>query len=179
MKVDLNGNFEVPAAAKETFAFITTPARFAPVLPYFKDLKDVAERSFVVVLEVGVPQIRGLVEVKTELVDVHPPERAIYNVRGRHALGMMDSIMTFEVAATSSGSNVKWRTESIISGTLVSLANGILIPLAKRQINALVASVRDSLSGVGELPQAKPERIMSRGASSLRGLFGSAKGGVG
>ena len=37
MKINLNGEFEVSAPAEETFAFISTPHRFAPVLPYFKD----------------------------------------------------------------------------------------------------------------------------------------------
>ena len=40
MKINLNGDFEVSASPEETFAFITTPNRFAPVLPYFKDVEE-------------------------------------------------------------------------------------------------------------------------------------------
>ena len=69
MKVDLNGDFEVAAAAATTFAFITTPESFAPVLPYFRELKDISNRKFTIVLEVGVPQIRGTAEVTAELIE--------------------------------------------------------------------------------------------------------------
>jgi uncharacterized protein len=179
MKINLNGDFEVSASPEETFAFITTPNRFAPVLPYFKELKNAAETSFTVVLEIGVPQIRGLVEVSTELVEQRPPERAVYTARGRHTLGMMDSVLMFDVASATGGSTVMWQTESVVSGTLVSLANGILLPLAKRQIKSLVASVRTSLNGMEDAPQAKSPGTLSRGASSLRGLFDSVTGNGG
>ena len=175
MKVDLNGEFEVAAKPNETFAFITTPESFAPVLPYFRELKDVSGRTFTVVLEIGVPQIRGAVEVNAELVETRAPEHALYNVKGRHALGMMDSIMTFSVAPTQSGSVVIWKTESTVSGTLASLAQGILLPLAKRQINSLVKSVHEALGGAEATTRAKPENILGRSAKSLRGLFGKTE----
>jgi carbon monoxide dehydrogenase subunit G len=171
MKISLNGEFEVSASPEEAFAFISTPNRFAPVLPYFKDLKNAAEGSFVVVLEIGVPQIRGIVEVNTLLIEQRPPEHLVYKARGHHPLGMIDSMLMFDVAPRSNGSIVRWQTESVVSGTLVSLANGILLPLAKRQIKSLVASVRASLDGT-EASASPP----STSGSLLRGLFGSAAG---
>jgi uncharacterized protein len=165
MKISLNGEFEVSASPEEAFAFISTPNRFAPVLPYF------AEGSFVVVLEIGVPQIRGIVEVNTLLIEQRPPEHLVYKARGHHPLGMIDSMLMFDVAPRSNGSIVRWQTESVVSGTLVSLANGILLPLAKRQIKSLVASVRASLDGT-EASASPP----STSGSLLRGLFGSAAG---
>jgi uncharacterized protein len=171
MKISLNGEFEVSASPEEAFAFISTPNRFAPVLPYFKDLKNAAEGSFVVVLEIGVPQIRGIVEVNTLLIEQRSPEHLVYKARGHHPLGMIDSMLMFDVAPRSNGSIVRWQTESVVSGTLVSLANGILLPLAKRQIKSLVASVRASLDGT-EASASPP----STSGSLLRGLFGSAAG---
>jgi uncharacterized protein len=172
MKINLNGEFEVSAQPEETFAFISTPNRFAPVLPYFKDLKNATQDSFIVVLEVGVPQIRGIVEVNTLLVEQRPPEHVVYKARGHHPLGMMDSMLMFHVAPTANGSIVRWQTESVVSGTLVSLANGILLPLAKRQIKSLIASVRASLDDT----EASASPTPSSGGSLLRGLFGSAAG---
>jgi carbon monoxide dehydrogenase subunit G len=175
MKIYLNGEFEVSAPPEETFAFIATPDRFAPVLPYFKELKNNVE-GFIVVLEVGVPQVRGIVEVDTLLVEQQPSEHVVYKARGHHALGMMDSVLTFDVAPTTNGSIVRWQTKSTISGTLVSLANGILLPLAKRQIKSLVASVQASLGATGESAAPRSPTMLSRSRTSLRGLFGSAAG---
>jgi carbon monoxide dehydrogenase subunit G len=173
MKVDLDGEFGVAATADETFAFITDPERFAPILPYFKKLTVAQDRKFTVVLEVGVPQIRGTAEVDAELVEEQAPQRAVYSVKGRHTLGMMDSTMTFSIAAaTPSGSKVTWRTESVVSGTLVSLAQGILLPLAKRQIRSLAASVGEVLGSTDAAASPRPSSMPARGATSLRGLFG-------
>ena len=175
MKINLNGEFETPAPPEETFAFISTPERFAPVLPYFKELQNAAE-GFIVILEVGVPQIRGIVEVNTMLVEQQPPEHVVYKSRGHHTLGMIDSVLTFDVAPTANGSIVRWQTESVVSGTLVSLANGILLPLSKRQIKSLVASAQASLGGTDQSASPRSPTMLSRGSSSLRGLFGSAAG---
>lgn len=175
MNVDLDGEFDTASSAEETFAFITTPERFAPVLPYFKGLDVKDRRHFTVTLEVGVPQIRGRADVEAELVESETPSRAVYAIKGRHALGMMDSRMTFTVAPNdgTAGAHVTWTTQSVVSGTLASLAQGILLPLAKRQIKSLVQAVRVKLGGEEEQPAPS---LVSRGTSSLRGLFGKSTG---
>lgn len=177
MNVDLDGEFDTASSVEETFAFITTPGRFAPVLPYFKGLDVKDERHFTVTLEVGVPQIRGRADVEAELVESRTPSHAVYSIKGRHALGMMDSRMTFTVTpkdeSAAAGAHVVWTTQSVVSGTLASLAQGILLPLAKRQIKSLVQAVRVELGGEEEKPAPS---LVSRGTSSLRGLFGKSTG---
>lgn len=145
MKVELADQFEVKTAPADTFAFLTDPERFAPLLPYFKELKDVQPDAFTVGLEVGIPQLRGRVDVDVTLVESVAPERATYKSSGRHALGMVDSELAFSVAPSGTGSTVRWQSASVVNGTLASLAQGILIPLAKRQIRALVKTCQDRL----------------------------------
>ncbi len=145
MKVELADQFEVTTAPADTFAFLTDPQRFAPLLPYFKELKDVEPGAFTVGLEVGIPQLRGRVDVDVKLVESVAPERAAYKSSGRHALGMVDSELAFSVAPSGTGSMVRWQSASVVNGTLASLAQGILIPLAKRQIKALVKTCQDRL----------------------------------
>ena len=99
MKVELADQFEVTTAPADTFAFLTDPQRFAPLLPYFKELKDVQPGAFTVGLEVGIPQLRGRVDVDVKLVESVAPERATYKSSGRHALGMVDSELCFQRGA--------------------------------------------------------------------------------
>ena len=77
-----------------------------------------------------------------------------------------------ETAAGLAGTKVSWRTESVVSGTLVSLAQGILLPLAKRQIRSLAASVGEVLGSTDAAPSPRPSSMLARSATSLRGLFG-------
>ena len=145
MKVDLADKFDVTTGPAETFAFLTDPQLFAPLLPYFKELKDVRPGAFTVGLEVGIPQVRGRVDVAVKLVESVEPERATYKSSGRHALGMVDSELAFSVVPNGEGSTVCWQSSSVVNGTLASLAQGILVPLAKRQIRLLVKTCQDRL----------------------------------
>lgn len=145
MKVELADAFDVTTAPAETFAFLTDPKRFAPLLPYFKDLKDVQPDAFTVGLEIGIPQIRGRFDVDVKLVESVAPERATYKSSGRHALGVVDSELGFSVVESGGGSTVRWHSASVVNGMLASLAQGILIPLAKRQIKLLVKTWQDHL----------------------------------
>jgi carbon monoxide dehydrogenase subunit G len=145
VKIELADQFEVTAATVETFAFLTDPQRFAPILPFFKELKDVQPDAFTVELEVGIPQVRGRVTIEVKLVESVAPDRASYKSSGRHALGIVDSELEFSVAANGTGSIVRWHSASIVNGTLASLAQGILVPLAKRQIKLLVRACQDRL----------------------------------
>jgi carbon monoxide dehydrogenase subunit G len=146
MKISLNDEFVVAVSPQRAFTFITTPNSFAPILPYFKELRDVADKHFVVVLEVGIPQVRGLVEVTVDLTHAEPPHSIAYRTRGRHTLGMIDQTISFMLSQIETGTKVVWQTESVVSGTLASLARGILLPLAKRQIKSLVAAVQQALN---------------------------------
>nr|WP_155249191.1 SRPBCC domain-containing protein [Mesorhizobium loti] len=174
MKVDMDGNFEVTASPAETFAFITEPRTFAPILPYFKELHSVEGDGFGVLLEVGVPQIRGRADVAARRIESVPNERVVYTINGRHALGMIDARMTFAIEPIEAGSRVNWTSEGTVSGTLASLAQGILLPLARRQVKSLVVAVQKEL-GVVQLEPAASPSLMKRSVSSMKGLFGAAR----
>jgi carbon monoxide dehydrogenase subunit G len=145
VKVELADEFNVTTSPADTFAFLTDPERFALLLPYFKELKDVQPGAFTVGLEIGIPQVRGRVDVDVKLVECIAPERATYRSSGRHALGVVDSELGFSVTPSGTGSTVHWQSASVVNGTLASLAQGILVPLAKRQIKLLVRSCQDRL----------------------------------
>lgn len=145
MKVQLSDQFCVAAEPSETFAFLTEPRHFAPLLPYFRELKNVRPGAFTVGLEVGIPQLRGRVDVDVKLIECVAPEHALYKSSGRHALGMIDSETSFSVVATGEGSTVTWQSCSLVSGTLASLAQGMLVPLAARQIKLLVSACQERL----------------------------------
>jgi carbon monoxide dehydrogenase subunit G len=167
MKVELDGTFEVATPPEESFGFLTDPMRFAPLLPYFQELKDVGDDDFTVILAIGVPQIRGRAEVQVKLVEKAFPLRATYTSRGRHALGMIDSDLGFTLQSVAVGSSVSWSSVSIVNGTLASLAQGILVPLAKRQIKSLVQSFQDALQSSGSGTRAAGG--LGRGTPSMPG----------
>lgn len=167
MKFKYDGTFKVNRSAKEAYDFLISPNEFAPLLPFFKELKDVSAESFTLVLEIGIPQMRGKAEVKVNRVPQAETAAllAAYTASGRHSLGMVDSQLNYSVAPVSDGeSEVTWLCESLVSGTLASLAQGILAPLARRNIDQMIKSVQRELNG--EAPEQKVglwARISGRG----------------
>lgn len=148
MKIELAGTFDVIAPVSEAYGFLTDPSRFAPLLPMFKELSGVEADRFRVVLDVGMPQIRGKAEANVVFVERHPDQRAVMRSTMRHALGMADSDMSFDLVPEGAGSRVSWRCSSTVRGTLASLASGILAPLARRNVDAMIASVQEELGAV-------------------------------
>jgi carbon monoxide dehydrogenase subunit G len=145
MKLDLSGDFEVQASPAAAYAFLMDPHRLAPLLPMFKELSAVHEEGFTVVLEMGVPQVRGRVEAVVKRLDCIQDQRARFDCRGRHALGMADTLLAFELTPRGTGSCIRWECQSIVRGTLASLANGVLAPLAKRNVASMIEVLKAEL----------------------------------
>jgi carbon monoxide dehydrogenase subunit G len=188
MKLDLSGDFDVQASPAAAYAFLMDPHRMAPLLPMFKELSAVHDEGFTVVLEVGVPQIRGRVEAVVKRLECLQDQRAQFDCRGRHTLGMADTLLAFELIPEGGGSRIRWQCQSIVRGTLASLANGVLAPLAKRNIASMIEVLKVELGprtpapavGAAAAPSAAgsdPARTpgaWQRLVRWLRSLFGRA-----
>lgn len=174
-----------PAAA---YAFLMDPHRMAPLLPMFKELSAVHDEGFTVVLEMGVPQVRGRVEAVVKRLECIRDQRARFDCRGRHALGMADTHLAFELTPQGTGSCIRWECQSIVRGTLASLANGVLAPLAKRNIASMIEVLKVELGprDRAPVPSAAPTAAHDSAASThtpglgqallnwLRSIFGRA-----
>lgn len=150
MKLDLQGNFEVGAAPETTWALLTDPEKFAPLLPMYCEHRWLEDGRFVVVLEVGVPQVKGRMEAQVRMQSVTPSREAKFISSARHALGMADSEVVFKLEPQGTATLVQWTSTTLVRGTLASLANGILRPLAARNVNLLIEALRQALAAPGQ-----------------------------
>lgn len=159
MKISYDGTFTANQSPEDVYQFLITPQKYAPLMPFFKELKDVEDDGFTLVMEIGIPQLRGKAEVKVSRLPSENSDllQANYNASGKHSLGMVDSLVSYTVTSAGEGkSDVKWRCDSVVSGTLASLAQGIMAPLAKRNIDQMVKSVQRALNGGTEAEAEKP-----------------------
>ncbi len=170
MKLALDGDFLVSSSPADTYLFLTSPERFAPLLPMFKELKNVEEDAFEVVMEVGVPQIKGKAQVQVRFSEKVEAERASLTSQVRHALGMADAQLAFLLAPYHEGTKVRWTCDSTVRGTLASVASGILSPLAKKNVKAMIASVQNELGALEAPPEAADVTAESEGASAKKSL---------
>lgn len=150
MKLDLQGDFEVGAAPEAAWALLTDPEKFAPLLPMYCEHRWLEDGRFVVVLEVGVPQVKGRMEAQVRMHPITPWREAKFISSARHALGMADSEVVFRLDPQGSATLVRWTSTTLVRGTLASLANGILRPLAARNVNLLIDALRQALAVPGQ-----------------------------
>lgn len=97
-------------------------------------------------VSVGVAHIRGIAETKMELAEAQPPNRATYKGQGSLAGGSITMTASFNLAPSGSGTRVQWNGEAQIFGRLASIAGGLLEPLAKKNLQKLIDSLRTALS---------------------------------
>lgn len=166
MNIDLEGRFDVNADRSVVFGYITDPHRFGPLLPYFREIKDVGPEFFRLGLEVGVPQIRGTADVHVNVVELVPDQLARYRSTTKMALGVVDSDLSFRLEAAGAGTAVVWQTRSKVRGNLASIAGGILVPLARRNINAVIESLQAALGVMPQAVAAAPANVASPGGGA-------------
>lgn len=147
MKLDLNGSFEVPSTMDETWSLLTDPDRMVPLLPMYREHRLIEAGRFSVILEVGVPQVKGKVEAQVQMHTQVPGRQALFVSSAKHVLGMADSEISFDLEKLNHGTQVRWTSATVVRGTLASLANGLLEPLARRNVQAMIDALSQALAG--------------------------------
>lgn len=146
MALDFDGEFEVEKSPDEVYEFLTDPERFAPLLPDFEDLELHENGSFTIEVKVGVSHISGTASVELDLVEDDQPKHALYRGSGTVVGGSVDLEAGFDLEEVNSGSTlVKWRGQPDVSGKIVSMAGGLLKPIAKKNIEKTIGRLRDEM----------------------------------
>ena len=148
MAITFEGHFDVASPRADVYAFLADPRQFAPCLPTFHALEVRDERTAEVTVRVGVGKIRGNAAVLLSLRADEPPVRAAYEGKGRIMGSAFTMATTFDLAAgEQGGTRVNWRGELSLFGALVGLAGGLIRPVARKDIERMVASLQAALGG--------------------------------
>ena len=145
MAITFQGEFQVKPTPEEAYDFLTDPNKFGPLLPDFEGLTVEDATHFTVKARVGISHIRGTAEVKMHLTEAERPRRAAYVGRGSVAGGSVELKAGFDLEACNGGTRVVWKGEAQIFGRLMSVAGGLLEPLAKKNVQKLIDGLQRSL----------------------------------
>lgn len=145
MAIKFSGQFEVKRTPEQVYDFLTDPQKFAPLLPEFKGLAVQDPTHFTVKVNVGISYIKGVADVKMELVQADRPSRAQYKGQGSVAGGNVSMIAGFDLIPNAEGTKVEWQGEAQVFGRLISVAGGLLEPLGKKNIQKLIDGLQAAL----------------------------------
>ena len=142
----LEGEFTIGKKREEVFDFLTDPNRFAPLLPDFEGMTIQDGRQFTVNVKVGISHIRGTASVQLELTEAERPQRAVYQGKGSVSGGSVNMTASFDLAEQGDGTQVNWKADAQLFGKLISVAGGVLNPLAKKNVQKLIDGLQKALS---------------------------------
>ena len=154
MAFSFGGEFEVPRPQAEVYAFLTDPQKFCPLLPDFQSMTVQDPTHFNVKINMGISHIRGVADVKMELAQAESPTRAQYKGQGSIAGGTVTMTAAFDLAPAAGGTKVSWKGDAQVFGRIISMAGGLLEPLAKKNIQKLIDSLKNALSAGAPVQQA-------------------------
>jgi carbon monoxide dehydrogenase subunit G len=146
MAISQSGEFTVARGREEVFAFLTDANRFAPLLPDLESVEVQDAKHSTVRVKVGVAHIRGTARVQLELAESEPPRRAVYRGKASVAGGTATLVASFALEASGNATRVTWQGEAQLYGPLISVAGGLLEPLAKKNIARMIDGLRQALS---------------------------------
>lgn len=147
MGIKFSGEFATDRSAEAVFDFLSDPSKFGPLLPEFQSMTVLDATHFVVKVGVGVSHIRGTAEIRMELSEADRPRRAQYKGHGSAVGSQVTVIAGFDLSPAAAGSKVNWQGEANIFGKLASMAGGMLEPLARKNLQALVNGLQSALNG--------------------------------
>ena len=142
----LEGEFTIGKKREDVFDFLTDPNRFAPLLPDFEGMTIQDGRQFTVNVKVGISHIRGTASVQLELTEAERPQRAVYQGKGSVSGGSVNMTASFDLAEQGDGTQVNWKADAQLFGKLISVAGGVLNPLAKKNVQKLIDGLQKALS---------------------------------
>ena len=146
MAIKFSGEFEVRKTPEQVYDFLTDPQKFAPLLPDYQGMTVEDSTHFTVRVNVGISYIKGVADVKMELTESERPKRAQYKGQGAVAGGNTSILAGFDLSPTGNGTKVNWQGEAQIFGRLMSVAGGLLDPVAKKNIKKLIDGLEAALT---------------------------------
>jgi len=84
-----DGSFVVPVAKQKVYDFVMDPAKITSIFPDVQDVKVIDESNFTLKAKVGISFIRGMMDVKMNIVERTPPSFARMKAKGN---GMSSSV---------------------------------------------------------------------------------------
>jgi uncharacterized protein len=146
MAIKFSGDFEVKKTPEQVYDFLTDPQKFAPLLPDYEGMTVQDATHFTVQVKVGISHIKGTANVKMELAQAERPTRAQYKGQAAVPGGGATILAAFDLIPSETGTKVNWQGEAQVFGRLMSVAGGLLDPLAKKNIKRLIDALQAALT---------------------------------
>jgi len=146
--MELGGSFTVPADREYAYRFLVNPDQITSCLPDVEEVEIEDEDNFIVKAKVGVSFIRGIMEMKIQLLDKKEPESAKVLGKGAGLSSVVDMSTDFTLEESGSDeTTISWASTVAVGGKLASFGGGGLLErVAKKNVEKFVEGIQQGIS---------------------------------
>lgn len=146
MKLEYNGQEQIPAGPDAVWAFVNDPDKVAHCLPELLESTVIDPTHFEATVRVGVGPVRGKFKFKFEML----PDAAARRMALKATGGGFGSAMDLEAAAglapAGEGTTLNWSGTAVMRGPVAAIGGRVLDGQARKLIEQTFTNVRTSLT---------------------------------
>jgi hypothetical protein len=147
VKLQYNGQEQVPKSVEEVWAFVCDPEKIASCLPDVKQVTVHDQEHLDVVVGVGLGPVKGNFKFKIAL----EPDRANSRMNVKISGGGLGSAVDLNAGADlkdngDGSTTLDWGGEAVMRGPVAAVGGRVLDAQAQKLISATFANVRERLS---------------------------------
>jgi uncharacterized protein len=147
VKLDYNGQEQIPVSPDVVWAFVTDPDKVAHCLPDLLESTVLDATHFHATVRVGVGPVRGKFKFKFELQPDAGAKRIGIKATGGGFGSVVDLVAGADVVAAGAAATLDWKGEAQMRGPVAAVGGRVLDGQARKLIEQTFANVRTALSG--------------------------------
>jgi len=155
LPVTHSGTFLACCHAEAAFDLLSTPDRFAPLLPDYESMEQQDATHFTMRTVLAIGQIHGHINLTMELREASRPYRVGYRGQGIIAGGTLSFELDFRIAPVNRKTEIQWCGEVRLNGPLVFMAGDLVDTMSRQNFERMAESLRRSLEALS--PSASAE----------------------
>ena len=143
-----DGSFEVPVARQKVYDFVTDPSKISSIFPDVQDVKIIDKDNIALKAKVGISFIRGMMDVKLNIVEHNPPGFTRMKAKGNGLSSSveLENTFTIEESGGGKGSVVKWAADAKIAGLMASVGSRLIDAAAQKYVAEIIGSLKEKLA---------------------------------
>ena len=140
-----SGTFVVRCDPEAAFNLLSTPERFAPLLPDLESMtmQDATHFTIRTLLDIG--RINGRINLSMELSEASRPHRVGYRGHGVIAGSPLQFELGFRITPVDGMTEIQWHGEVRLNGSLIFLAGDLLDTMSRQNFGRMADSLQCTL----------------------------------
>lgn len=155
MRLNYEGEVEIPAALDEVWGFLTDPHRVSRCVPDLQQLEVHGDDRFDAVVKVGVGPVRGPFRLQIQMSRDDSEKSASMVIRGFGMGSGVELASSMKLESPGDGKTLmRWRAEGSLSGPLASVGGRLLDSQARKTMETIFDNVRRAFDTQGRAVEA-------------------------